>query len=98
MYQTLGGVAALNATYENSKVILALAGYATRWNFEEGYIVPDKIRRDVVCLQRTIMLIQLEIVLNDGISTRFSVCARRPSAGRSCIPLSEYDATSARPL
>ena len=63
----LGGMAGLNAMYENSKVILALAGYATRWNFEEGYIVTEKIRRDAVRLQRTIMLIQLEIVLKDGI-------------------------------
>ena len=67
MYQMLGGMAGLNAMYENSKVILALAGYATRWNFEEGYIVTEKIRRDAVRLQRTIMLIQLEIVLKDGI-------------------------------
>lgn len=57
----LGGIGALNAIYENSKVILALAGYVTRWNLEEGTAVTATIRRDAILLQKTITRIRVEV-------------------------------------
>jgi hypothetical protein len=66
MYTMLGGMAGLNTMYENSKAILELAGYVTRWNFEEGTIVTERIRRDAVRLQRTILLIQLEMLVQSA--------------------------------
>ncbi len=63
MFEMLGGASGLRAIYRNSKVILALAGYATRWNPEEGARVTDAIRRDALRLQRTVRIIQLEMML-----------------------------------
>ena len=63
MYAVLGGMAGLSTMYDNSKAILDLAGYVTRWNFEEGIIVTEKIRRDAGRLQRTILLIQIEMLI-----------------------------------
>ncbi|HTF67343.1 MAG TPA: hypothetical protein VK638_32155 [Edaphobacter sp.] len=66
LYTMLGGMAGLNTMCENSKAILELAGYVTRWNFEEGTIVTERIRRDAVRLQRTILLIQLEMLVQSA--------------------------------
>ncbi len=60
MLEELGGMSGLSAIYENSKVILALAGYVTRWNLEEGLAVTETIRRDAVQLQKTILRIRME--------------------------------------
>ena len=61
MLEQLGGMSGLEAIYENSKVILALAGYVTRWNLEEALAVTETIRRDAVQLQRTILRIRIEV-------------------------------------
>ncbi len=61
MLAQLGGISGLNAIYENSKVILALAGYVTRWNLEEAQAVTETIRRDAVQLQKIILRIRMEV-------------------------------------
>ena len=62
IYAMLGGAEGLHAMYENTKVMLELAGYATRWNAVEAAVVTEMIRRDARRLQKAVHGIQLEML------------------------------------
>jgi hypothetical protein len=54
MWEMIGGYAALKDMAENAQVLLSLAAYAQQWNFEEGVIVAERMRRDALTLRRAV--------------------------------------------
>ena len=47
----LGGREGLRRMRENAKLMLILAAHAQQWNFDEGVIVTERMRRDAVRLR-----------------------------------------------
>ena len=64
MWAQLGGLDALCTMRENANVLLALAGYVERWNYDEGVIVTERMRRDAVQLRRAVFHLRLEMFLH----------------------------------
>jgi len=47
---------------ENAEIMLALAAYAQRWNFEEAVIVTERMRLDAASLRRAIRRVELGMI------------------------------------
>lgn len=60
MWKMIGGYAALKNMAENARILPALAAYAQQWNFEEGVIVAERMRRDSLALRRAVLRIALQ--------------------------------------
>src|SRR5579875_2219756 len=56
----VGGSEGLKRMRANADVMLALAAYTQRWNFEEGVIVAERMRRDARKIHRAIWHLQLQ--------------------------------------
>jgi hypothetical protein len=48
---------------ENGRILIALASYVERWNFDEGVIIAERMRRDGLQLRRSVTWIMLETFL-----------------------------------
>jgi hypothetical protein len=54
MWLLIGGEEGLSTMRHNAQVILALADYARRWNYEEAVIVGERIRREALSIRRAV--------------------------------------------
>lgn len=64
MWLMLGGRDGLRAMRQNARLMLLLAAHAQRWNFDEGVIVTERIRRDALRLQQSVRRIELALLLH----------------------------------
>jgi hypothetical protein len=60
MWNLLGGLEGLQRMRENGRILIALAAYVERWNYEEGVIIAERMRRDGLQLRRAVTRIMLE--------------------------------------
>ena len=51
IWSLVGGYEGLRRMRENAQIMLGLAAYAQQWNFEEGVIVAERMRRDALRLR-----------------------------------------------
>jgi hypothetical protein len=84
LWLLLGGKEGLRRMRENARLMLLLAAHAQRWNFEEGVIVTERMRRDALRLQRSVRRVELAL--------RFHAVLRRSTA---FIPFNLHEAASA---
>jgi hypothetical protein len=63
MWNLLGGLEGLQRMRENGRILIALAAYVERWNYEEGIIIAERMRRDGLQLRRSVTRIMLETFL-----------------------------------
>jgi hypothetical protein len=63
MWNLLGGLEGLQRMRENGRILIALASYVERWNYEEGVIIAERMRRDGLQLRRSVTRIMLETFL-----------------------------------
>ena len=66
LWRLAGGSEGLAQMRANAEILLALAGYAQQWNFEESVIVAERMRRDALTLRRATFRIALGILFNYG--------------------------------
>jgi hypothetical protein len=64
MWLMLGGREGLRRMRENARLMLLLAAHAQQWNFDEGVIVTERMRRDALRLDRAVRRIQLALTFN----------------------------------
>ncbi len=64
MWLMLGGREGLRRMRENARLMLLLAAHAQRWNFDEGVIVTERMRRDALRLRRAIWRIELALTFH----------------------------------
>ena len=64
MWLMLGGREGLRRMRENAHLMLLLAAHAQRWNFDEGVIVTERMRRDALRLRRSVRRIELALALH----------------------------------
>ena len=62
IWQFLGGYEGLKKMRKNAEIMLALAAYAQRWNFEEAVVVTERMRMDAVSLRRAIRRVELGLI------------------------------------
>lgn len=58
IWEFLGGYQGLKRMRENAEIMLDLAAYAQRWNFEEAVIVTERMRLDAASLRRAVRRVQ----------------------------------------
>jgi hypothetical protein len=58
LWKLVGGLDGLQRMKENATVLIALAVFAERWNFNEGVIVAQRMRRDGLALRRAVRAIE----------------------------------------
>lgn len=63
MWTLLGGLEGLARMRENGRVLVALASYVERWNFDEGVIIAERMRRDGLQLRSSVNRVMLETFL-----------------------------------
>jgi hypothetical protein len=63
MWNLLGGLEGLLRMRENGRILIALAAYVERWNFDEGVIIAERMRRDGIQLRRAVFRVMLETFL-----------------------------------
>jgi len=63
MWKLVGGLEGLQHMRENGRILIALASYVERWNFDEGVIIAERMRRDGLQLRRSVARIMLETSL-----------------------------------
>lgn len=80
----LGGREGLRRMRANAELMLALAAHAQQWNFDEGVIVTERMRRDALRLRQSVRKVEL--------SLRFHSVTRRPA---TLIPFHLHEAASA---
>lgn len=84
IWEFLGGYEGLRKMRENAEIMLALAAYAQRWNFDEAVIVTERMRSDAVVLRRAVRRVELGMI-PIGLLRRF----------RFTLPLHAQEASSA---
>jgi hypothetical protein len=62
IWESLGGYEGLKRMRENAEIMLALAAYAQRWNFEEAVIVTERMRLDAAALRRAVRRVELGMI------------------------------------
>ena len=66
LWQMIGGLEGISRIRANADILLALAGFAQRWNPEEGLIVAERMRRDGLALRRAAFKLQLSLPFGFG--------------------------------
>ncbi len=66
LWVMIGGDEGVRRMYANAEVLIALAGYAQRWNPEESAIVAERMRRDGVTLRRAALRLSLGFMAQQG--------------------------------
>ena len=64
MWLLLGGREGLRRMRDNARLMLLLAAHAQRWNFDEGVIVTERMRRDALRLRRSVRQIENAFLLH----------------------------------
>jgi len=59
IWNSVGGFEGLKRMRLNADIMLALAAYAQRWNFEESVIVTERMRLDAASLRRAVRRVEL---------------------------------------
>ncbi len=62
LWYLIGEAEGLRRMVTNADVLLALAGFAQQWNFEEGVIVAERMRRDAKALKRAARRVSLGLI------------------------------------
>jgi hypothetical protein len=62
IWKFLGGYEGLKRMRENAEIMLALAAYAQRWNFEEAVIVTERMRLDAASLRRAVRRVEVGMI------------------------------------
>ena len=63
LWGLVGGMEGLRRMRKNADLLIALAAYVQRWNFEEGVIVAERMRHDAVQLKRAVFRIRIEMMM-----------------------------------
>src|ERR1700740_2040569 len=63
LWGLIGGTEGLRRMRNNADLLIALAAYVQRWNFEEGVIVTERMRHDAVQLKRAIFRIRFDMMI-----------------------------------
>ncbi len=66
LWDLIGGAEGLRRMNGNAEVLIALAGYAQRWNPGEGIIVAERMRRDGVALRRATRRLWIGLLFGYG--------------------------------
>ncbi len=66
MWTMLGGLEGLQRMRENAGVLIALASYVERWNFDEGVVIAERMRRDGLQLRRAVTRVMIGTFLGRG--------------------------------
>ena len=66
LWKLIGGFEGIRRIAANADVLLALAGYAQRWNPKESLIVAERMRRDGIALRRASRKLLLSLPLGLG--------------------------------
>lgn len=66
IWTALDGLQGIKRMRRNAEVVIALASYAERWNFNESVIVAERIRRDALQLRRATLQITVRMTLGAG--------------------------------
>lgn len=61
IWSLVGGWDGLKKMRANADIMLALAAYTQQWNFEEGTVVAERMRRDALKLHRAARHIQIHM-------------------------------------
>ncbi|HEX4007932.1 MAG TPA: hypothetical protein VHX60_17290 [Acidobacteriaceae bacterium] len=64
MWLLLGGKTGLRRMRANAGLMLALAAHAQRWNFDEGIIVTERMRRDAVRLRHSVRRVEMALAFH----------------------------------
>jgi len=63
IWEALGGLDGMRRMRKNARILIGLAAYAERWNYTEGVIVAERMRRDALQLRRATFHIALRTAL-----------------------------------
>ena len=63
LWGLIGGTEGLRRMRHNADLLIALAAYVQRWNFEEGIIVTERMRHDAVQLKRAVFRIRFDMMV-----------------------------------
>lgn len=63
LWGLIGGKEGLLRMRANADLLIALAAYVQRWNFEEGVIVTERMRHDAVQLRRAIFRLRIDMIV-----------------------------------
>lgn len=66
MWRLLGGADGLPRLRRNAEVMIDLAVFVQRWNFEDATVVAEIMRRDAARLQKAITQIEMAMLLRRG--------------------------------
>ncbi len=66
MWDLVGGLDGLQRMSDNATVLIALAAYAEQWNYDEGVIVAERMRRDGLAVRRSVRSIQAAMFFHVG--------------------------------
>ena len=58
IWESMGGYEGMKKMRENAEIMLALAAYAQRWNFDEAVIVTERMRHDAALLRRAVRRVE----------------------------------------
>lgn len=64
MWLMLGGKEGLRRMKNNAQLMLVLAAHAQRWNFDEGVIVTERIRRDALRLRQAVRRVEIALMFH----------------------------------
>jgi len=64
LWGLIGGTEGLRRMKKNADLLIELAAYVQRWNFEEGVIVTERMRHDAVQLKRAIYRLRFEMMIH----------------------------------
>jgi hypothetical protein len=64
MWLMLGGREGLRRMRENARLMLLLAAHAQQWNFDEGVIVTERMRRDALRLYRAVRRVEFALAVH----------------------------------
>ncbi len=74
LWNLVSGVEGLRRMNANVDILMALASYAERWNFEEAVIVAERMRSDAAVLRRALRRLSMSLVLRkSGVLAPFRV-------------------------
>jgi hypothetical protein len=66
LWELIGGFEGIRRIRANADVLLALAGFAQRWNPAESVIVAERMRRDGIALRRAALKLLVSLPLGFG--------------------------------
>lgn len=66
LWTMIGEADGMRRMSANAEILIALAGYAQRWNFHESVIVAERMRRDGLALRRATMRLSFASALGYG--------------------------------